>query len=338
MPNLTPDLRSQLPEDLLDVANSLIVGSTKAYHVFKERFQTAQSTIELFGQDIWDGVGYPLSLQHGQTPLLAGVTCCDSRVSLREITGGAVGDSFGAKNICGGVETQDIISLALYEVSKNPITSQEQMNKFLEDFSVRVDPNRLSGEAIQHITYAFHIGVKKYLVLGHGRCGGVANAFNKKHEQELPWNATTEELTLRLMYLQKSYLREMVRKNGVDYYINQIPDAKVDNEEAKLHLAGELAHAQHTAQLADAYIRENLEPDPNNRKMPVARGFFDIRSLNVYLGALNDKPYVQLTYNEPFADLSVDNCCGHNHAIPPDPIAKDGLGKGPIDQGRRHQS
>jgi len=118
------------------------------------------------------------------------------------------------------------------------------MNKFLEDFSVRVDPNRLSGEAIQHITYAFHIGVKKYLVLDTGGVGGVANAFNKKHEQELPWNATTEELTLRLMYLQKKLFTRNGSKNGVDYYINQFLMPRFDNEEAKLHLAGELAHAQ----------------------------------------------------------------------------------------------
>lgn len=325
MPNITPSLTYRIPEELLDVANFLIVGARQVHENFKQRYETAQATIKEFGTDFWADIGHPASLQHGQKPRAAGVVCSDSRISLRELTGGNVGDRFGLKTVGGGVENRDVLPWAMMELAKHPIQSQEQMDNFMEAFRSRLNPNEMSGEAIEHVTYAHHLGVKKYLVLPHGRCGCVANAVNKAHETRLLYTATKEQIVLRLMYEQKKFLRESLDQNGMDHYVKRVVNTS-DDEGAKRRLAGELAYGEHTANLVEKFIQDNLIPEDGSKPMRVVRGFFDVRSLNVFIEGEKGKPFVQLTHHQPFVGLREANGF-HDHHAPEKPAKKEDPGQ-----------
>ncbi len=216
----------------------------------------------------------PESLQERQRPQYAIIDCSDSRNKSGEsIQARRPGQVFSYINIGDSLEHPD-------------------------------NPNELSADADEFITYARHLGIKKLLLFTHGKCGCMANTMCQDHRQEAVTEETLtlEKRILRRMAFRKDHIYQQVV--GDPEKFTSMVDGIVAEGEEKSRLAAEIAHGLHDMALAEDLIRRLDESDgitgePSMRVILIhkeLRGAIDPHIYNAETGR-----FVRVTTTPPIA-------------------------------------
>jgi carbonic anhydrase len=216
-----------------------------------------------------ENLSQPTNLQDGQAPLFAGYGCSDSRVDIVPMLKARAGQVFVGKNVGGSME--------------NPR-----------------DPQKLSDDAKEFLTYSNILGIKDFIYFTHGKCGCIAHAANDNQDKPFTSLMNAEEKTLAKMYHRKDHIRARVEKEGVAHHLAKLSDhgsRQLIGAEARL-TAMELTHGQHCAALARDFIT-TLPTQADGGRMRVTLVHMDLRTLNVYMHTPQTDQFVRLTNHPP---------------------------------------
>ncbi len=181
-------------------------------------------------------------LHKGQAPKIAVVGCSDSRVPTDILFDAKPGELFTLRNIGNSLEETN-------------------------------NPKKLSEAGKAFITYANHLGIETLVILAHGKCGCIANAYNcasgHAHGRGL------EGKILKEMGDEKRFAIKMVGKSKAEAYLCEKGLCDCGNDSHPKSI--EIAHGQHMAALAQAHLKKLKST------MKVILGYFDIATCEMYL-------------------------------------------------------
>jgi len=191
----------------------------------------------------------------GQKPKYALVACSDSRIKLDAIFEGGIGKAFKFRNIGNSMEMPG-------------------------------DPNKLSEQAEDFLTYATHVlKVPTLIIKGHGACGCIANALKCSQSPPLAADADLTACILRRMGDSKRFIVDMIPTNEeAQSFLREhdLPGSDLPDEKPRLK-ALEVMNAIHMAKLS----REFLAEIKSSMKVVVAH--FDIASCSFYFSVDGEK-------------------------------------------------
>ncbi|MER2520502.1 MAG: carbonic anhydrase [Bdellovibrionales bacterium] len=244
----------------------------------RETFRTmARECLCIFRQAVRDFYllgNQPTNLQHGQKPDYAIVDCSDARIQPHAwFQARAPGQVFSLQNVGSSLE--------------NPLT-----------------PNELSTDAKDFITYARHIGVKKFIIFTHGKCGCMANAVCPDHQKPMVGEATLEKQVIRQMALRKQHIHDLIQQKGEAYFLQYLDAPSVDGLE-RTKLAAEIAHGLHCKKLAEDYVAalDASEGKTDEPSMTVYLVHKELRTLDAHIWNPNTGRFLRLSHNTPIPDV-----------------------------------
>ncbi|MDD4616627.1 MAG: carbonic anhydrase [Alphaproteobacteria bacterium] len=207
------------------------------------------------------------SLHASQKPLRAYVYCSDSRDPIEQICNVGPGVVFGYRNIGNSLEQQGT-------------------------------PEALSQDAINWLTYAAHIGVREFVILGHGNCGCMKNAYacNCAVDEHGHGHGMEADI-LGAMGKSKRFATDLVKAEEAESYLRKL-GLPVGATPAETHIkAITIAHAFYQQKLAQDFFSK-LGGGPIKEKVE----YFELEATPCAMWAYCED-------DKKFYNLSESCCC-----------------------------
>ncbi|MFA4995103.1 MAG: carbonic anhydrase [Bdellovibrionales bacterium] len=199
------------------------------------------------------------SLRTGQKPPVGVLCCADSRLPPEALYGVGPGKIFILRNIGNSAENSDALKAVIKD--KNGALTEEDLVKLLED-----GHQLLSKEAKHYFTYAVHLGVKEFKVLGHENCGCINNAYNcncgKDHGHDHA--SGPENDIIKEMGNDKSFATSLISEEESPAYLSKL-GLRISGDPVKDHIrAITIKHANFQRMLVSAFIKTLKKDYPIN--------------------------------------------------------------------------
>ncbi|MDD3371363.1 MAG: carbonic anhydrase [Alphaproteobacteria bacterium] len=239
---------------------------TPAAHDYKKSIFEGMKSIN-------DAYAADPALHTGQKPSRAYVYCSDSRNPIEQIVGVGPGKVFGYRNIGNSLEQQG-------------------------------EPGTLSQDAINWLTYAAHIGVREFIILGHGNCGCINNAYacNCVEDHGHGHGHGMEADILGTMGKSKKFATDLVKAEDAADYLTKL-GLPLGATPAATHVkAITIAHAFYQQKLAQDFLNKLT-----NGAVEVKVEYFELEATPCGMWAYdaNDKKFCNLAQKGKDSE-----CCG----------------------------